>query len=354
MKKIVSLLLVLTFVCLAFISCGAKSKHYNYDLSEYIDLAEYKNIPAETPKAEVTDDEVEEQIMATINYYARKNEVTDRPAQSGDYVTVDYAGYVDGVSTNTVSISNTEVAVGLGTLPEEFENALIGMNKGDTKSIEIVLPDPFEEYPNYAGKTANLVIAVKSVCELESPVYNDDFARAYLGYDSVEEFEKAIRASIEKQQALAFYGIVVPQVWQTVFDNTEVKKYPENEVKAKYDTLVGAVAEYVETLNLDMDAFIEKNFEMTAEEYYDLSLEQAQMEVKERMICHAIAKAEGIKVTNAEYEKRALEYAEGMYGLESIEALEEQYTRDEVEELVLCDIVKEFLADNASITYTED
>ena len=129
MKKIVSLLLVLTFVCLAFISCGAKNKHFNYDLSEYIDLAEYKNIAAKTKKAEVTDEEVEEQIMATINYYARKNNVTDRPAQSGDYVTVDYAGYVDGVSENVVSIYDKEVAVGLGTLPEEFENAIIGMNR---------------------------------------------------------------------------------------------------------------------------------------------------------------------------------------------------------------------------------
>lgn len=353
MKKIVSLLLVLTFVCLTLISCGG-SKHYNYDLSEYIDLAEYMNVPAETPKADVTDEEVEEQIMATINYYARKNEITDRPAQDGDYVTVDYAGYVDGVSTNTVSISNTEVAVGLGTLPEEFENALIGMNKGDTKSIEIVLPNPFEEYPQYAGKTANLVISVKSIAVLESPVYNDDFARAYLGYDSVEEFEEAIRASIEKQQKYAYYGIVVPQVWQTVFDNTEVKKYPENEVKSKYDTLVGAVVGYVEALNLDMDAFIEKNFEMTTDEYYESSLEQAQMDVKERMICHAIAKAEGIKITDAEYERRALEYAENMYGLESVAALEEQYTRDEVEELVLCDMVKEFIADNASVTYTTE
>ena len=353
MKRFVSLLLVLTFVCLAAVACG-KNSHYNYDLKNYIDLAEYMNLPAKTIKSEVTDEDVEDQIMSAINYYSRKVQVTDRPVQKGDIVTVDYMGYVGEVNDSVITVTDTDVCVGLGDMPEEFENALIGLNIGDQTYAQVMLPVPFEESPEYAGKLAELVILVKAINVNEAPIYNDDFVRAYLGHNSVEEYEQAVRDALVAKQKQAYYDIVIPQIWNDLTDATEVKKYPDSEVKYYYDSLVNSVKSYVDALGLDMEAFIKTTFEMSEDEFYEKSLEEAQITVKEQMMCSAIAKAEGIKVSAAEYNTRALRYAQDNYDFTSVEELEEKFSHDEIELLILCDMVKEYLADHASITYTNE
>ena len=351
MKKIVSLMLALVFVCLAAAACGNNKSSYNFDLSDYIDLPEYKNIPAVGAPAEVTDEDVELQIMSTLNYYGRKVDVTDRPAQEGDYVTVDYAGYVDGMSTEPVTIQDTELCIGLGSMPEEFENALIGLNAGEVTQISIVLPDPFEEYPNYAGKTANLTVALKKIQISEAPEYTDDFVRAFLGHDTIEEYEQAVRDALVEKQHEAFYDITIPQVWGVILDNTEVKKYPDDKIKKYYDGVVDSVKNYVDTLGLDYEAFLTNTLGMTEEEFYESAMNEAQASVKDEMICHAIAKAENIKVSDNDYKTRGLEIAKEAYGLETLEELEEQFAPQEIRDNILCDMVKEFVAENAAITY---
>ena len=354
MKKIVSILLALTFICLAAASCSGQSSRYNYNLDEYIDLAEYKNIPAKTIKAEVTDEDVQNQVEAAVNYYGRKVEVTDRPAREGDFVTVAYEGHVGGVSENIITVTDVELCIGGGSMPEEFEDALIGLNTGEQIYLTITLPDPFPQYPDYAGKVAELLVGIVSINVTEAPVYSDDFVRAYLGHNTTAEYEQSVRETLEARQKQAYYDVVVPQVWEVISENTEVKKYPDAEVKEYYDAFVGSVRDYVDALGLDFAAFVKTNFEMTEDEFYEYALEEAQSEVKEKMICHAIAKAENIKVSSSDYEERALSYATDTYGLESVEELEEKFSREEIEEIILCDLVHEFVADCASVTYTNE
>ena len=188
----------------------------------------------------------------------------------------------------------------------------------------------------------------------EAPSYTDDFVRAYLKHNSIAEFEQAVRDALDAKQKQAYYDVVSPQVWEVITENTEVIKYPDAEVKEYYDALVGSVNEYVEALNLDFDAFVEKNFEMTADEFYASSLEEAQIRVKDNLITKAIAKAEGIKVTSDIYEERALKYATDVYDCETIEELESKFSREEIEDIILTDLVHEFVADNASITYSNE
>ena len=93
MKKLIALLLSMVCAAGTMVSCGKAddgfdgilTHNYNYDLSEYIDLAEYKGLPAEGYRYEVTDEMVEEQILSTRSFYSRLTDV-ERGAQIGKWI----------------------------------------------------------------------------------------------------------------------------------------------------------------------------------------------------------------------------------------------------------------------------
>lgn len=340
MKKVISLTLALAFVCIALFSC-AKNTSYNYNLDDYITLAEYKNLPAKAESPAVSDELFDMTIMSVVNAYARLIEVTDRPIQIGDIVTISYSALFEEVSDTPIVKEGLELTMGLTKLPEEFENALIGMKKGETTQVTATLPDDFDENPDYIGKTGVFDIYVSLVCEREAPVYNDDFARAYLKHDSVEEYENYVRESLRAEREQAYNETVLNQVWQTIVDKTEVIKYPDAEVNKYYNMTVDSVKEYVDALGGDFDSFVEKNFGMTVDEFYADVLAEAQAKVKEEMIVNQIARRESIKVSKEEYKKRGEEYATDYYQLESLEKFEEMYSRGEIEQLILSDLVRE-------------
>ena len=351
MRKIVSLILALSFVCLAAVACGKKYDRYNYDLDEYITLAEYKNLPAKANDTRVTDDAIKLQAESAVQYYSKNVEVTDRTSVPGDTVNIDYVGYVDNYENDYVTIRDVDVIVGVGVYPAEFEHALVGLSAGNMNVVDVTFPETFEEYPDYAGKTAHITVYVNSVSETVYPEYTDDFVRAYLHHDSIEDYENAIREALEAKHEEGFYMNVIGQIWDTVVDGTEVKKYPDAEVKYYYDKLVDSVSSYVELYNLNMEAFISSNFEMTEEEFYDYAMDYAQTTVKEQMVVNAIARRENITISESEYKELGEEYAKDVAGLESLAELEENYSRSEIEEVLLGDKVKKAVADLALITW---
>ncbi len=340
MKRIISLTLSLVFVCVVLFSC-AKHTSYNYDLDDYITLAEYKGLSATAEDPAVSEELFDRTIMSVVNAYARLIEVTDRPIQTGDIVTISYSALFEGVSNTPIVKEDLELTIGLTELPEEFENALIGMKKGEITQITTTLPENFDENPDYAGKLGVFDIYVSLVCEREAPVYNDDFARAYLKHDSIEEYENYVRESLKADRERAYKEEVLNQVWQTIIDGTEVKKYPEAEVNKYYDLTVDSVKEYVDALGANFDSFVEKQFGMSADEFYADALTAAQTKVKEDMIVNLIARRENIKVSSDEYKTRALEYATDFYELNSLEEFEELYSREDIEQIILSDLVRE-------------
>ena len=84
MKKVCTLFLAGLMASAALTSCSGGDDlltyKYNYDLSEYIDLADYKGLPAEGYEFSLTDEQLQLQILSTRTYYSRSNVIADRAA----------------------------------------------------------------------------------------------------------------------------------------------------------------------------------------------------------------------------------------------------------------------------------
>ncbi len=327
---------------------------YNYDLSEYIDLPEYKNLPAQCSDYRLTEDEmnteVERQILLTRYSYSREIDVTDRGAAEGDIVTVDYTAYENGELT--ASDSTYEITLGFGMVPDEFESALSGVKPGDEKSFDCVYPENYQD-EDLAGKTVSVNLTVVSVCAAELPDYDDEFVRAYLGFDSVADFENALRQSIEDNAKDSYYMVVDGQTWTALFNNTNVKKYPDREYQERYDAMVGSAEAYAKTAGANFPDYVEAVYGMTEDEFYSYADEQAKILVKDDMIKYSIARAENVTISDEEYEIGVRELA-ARYDFDTAADFENTYDKAEIREILLFEKVHELVADLADVTYTEE
>ena len=355
MKKTIALILCLVFLATIFSSCQndndpLKDK-YKYDLSQYIDLAEYKGLPAEAIEYNVDErDYIDKVVLSTRYYYAREVAV-DKAAENNDIVYFSSTGTIDGVAFEGATATNKATRLGTGQAGEAFEKNLIGLKAGDTKTFSVSVPDNENEEEELRGKTVTYTVYIIKVCESELPEYTDNFVKLYLNYDSIEEYENSILESLKAQYQDTLYKTVIPTVWENVVKNTTVKKYPEAEVKNEYDSYINGINDYCESYGITLGQFARANFDKNEEEFLVYAQEEAEKKVKEDMIVFAIARAENITISEEEYTDRATNYAKNVYELSSLSELEEKFSKDEIYRAILIDMVQEFVADNAEITF---
>jgi trigger factor len=118
----------------------------------------------------------------------------DRAAESGDQVTMDFVGKIDGEEFAGGSAEDAPLELGSGAMIPGFEDQLLGSSSGDEKVITVNFPDDYRA-TELAGKEATFDIVVKAVKKPELPVVDDEFAKAF---GVTEGGVDALRADIQK------------------------------------------------------------------------------------------------------------------------------------------------------------
>ncbi|MBQ3637071.1 MAG: trigger factor [Clostridia bacterium] len=356
MKRPIALLLSLLALTLVFSASCKKEKEkdlltlkYDYDLSRYIELAEYKNLPAEGYRVEVTDEAIDQQILTSRVYYARLIDVTDRPAELGDTVYIDYTATMNGEVIENGSEEDVELTIGAGSMFEDFEYALVGAWPETSLSLDLTFPDPYYNTPEYSGQDVHFEVTVHDVCTQELPDYTDDFVRAYLGYESCAAYEEAAREQLKKRYSDIYYRYIAGQIWESVVDGSKIIEWPEAELDEYYNERIEFDKAYSELLGMNMDSYLSTFYNVTEEEYYEQARVEAEDRIKEEMVCFAIARLENISLSEEEYREMALDYAEDQ-GYDSLEAFEAVYDRDTIRETLLQDKVVRRVVDLADVT----
>jgi len=357
MKKLLSLLFAVLMLAALLPACSDEdvlTYKYNYDLSEYVNLGDYKGLPATGHTMNITDEQIEMQIIGARAYYARAHVVTSRGAVSGDTVTLNCIATVDGVKVESESKTGTAVKLGNGTLHQAVEEALIGAYANSHLTVDATLAEDYDKDASLAGKSVHYEIDVLKIEEQELPEYTEDFVRAYLGFESKAAYEKSIREGLEARYKKSFYTAVIAQVWPALVENTEVIRYPEKELLALYNDIVASNKALAESQGVVFSDYIEAISGMTEDEFYEYARTTAEARIKEEMITYAIARAENLSISEEEYTSRATKIAKEIYGLSSLEAFESIYDKDVIRHGILQDMVRELVADYAEMTYMED
>lgn len=348
------ILLTATMFCTMLFAAGC-SKSEATDYSKYVELGEYKGIEVTLDSTDVTDEEVTTQIEATLTKAATEEEVTDRAVEDGDIVNIDYVGKVDGEEFEGGSAEGYDLTIGSGSFIDDFEDQLIGANIGDVVKVKVTFPESYSSNEALAGKDAVFTVTINGIKEKVVPKLTDKWVKKYTAddevqYTTVEEYKEAVKADLKAQKEEAAATNKTADVLTAIVENSTIKGYPEDEIDAYIADMKAYYTSLASLYGTDFETLLSGVLGMTEEQFNEEANTLAEATIARQMVCKLIAKAEGMTVSDEEYQAGLEQYAVD-YSSESktytAEEFEEEYGKDVVTENILLEKVLDFITENA-------
>ena len=168
-----------------------------------IKLGDYKNLGIKKDTVKVSAKEIEEEIKKLQTKFAEIVDKDGKKAEKNDTATIDFEGYVDGKKLEGGSGQNYPLELGSNTFIPGFEDAVIGMEINEEKSVDLKFPENYTE--ELKNKDVTFKITLKGLKTKVLPELNEDFYLD-LGYDDVKteddlkkKIKEQIKASKEKE-----------------------------------------------------------------------------------------------------------------------------------------------------------
>lgn len=140
-----------------------------------------------------------EQTIATVRKQRTVFEAVERAAQAEDRVRIDFTGTLGGAVFEGGEAKDYPVVLGQGRMLPDFENAIIGMKPGASKSFEMTFPEDYHG-KDVAGKQVTFAITLHAVEAPRLPEVDGEFARQLGVADGdVEKLKSEIRENLERE-----------------------------------------------------------------------------------------------------------------------------------------------------------
>ena len=264
-----------------------------------IELGEYKNVIEEFEKPTVTDEELEEKLKEIAEENAELKELPkNRLAKEGHVVNIDFEGFLDGEPFEGGKAEGFDLKLGSGQFIPGFEDQIIGMKKGEEKTIKVTFPEDYGS-EKLAGKETEFKVKVNAIKDKGEAKIDDELAKKLLpGQEdaTLETLKEQLKTQMENEKLAKLYNegkkaeLLEKLVESIDFD------LPEFVVEQEIDLAVNNAArdlkeEEIKELQENADKL---------KEFREQFREEAQKSVKATFIIDALAKAEGINVGEQE------------------------------------------------------
>ena len=159
----------------------------------------YKGLTVKKVINEVTDEAVDSEIKTVRERNGRSIEVTDRPAQNGDTVSIDYSGSVDGELFEGGTAEKQSLRLGSGQFIPGFEDQVAGHSVGDEFDVNVTFPEDYGA-KELAGKAAVFKCKLHAINEREIPELDDEFVADVSEFNTVDEYKADVRAKLDGEE----------------------------------------------------------------------------------------------------------------------------------------------------------
>ena len=310
---------------------------------DYVEMFDYRAIPVPNDSHQVTDEAIQNEIDYIMTQFPVVEHVMDRPARDGDTLNIDYVGSVDGVEFENGSTGGlgTEVTIGVTTYIDDFLQQLIGHRPGEVVNVEVTFPVPYQE-PTLEGKDALFITTINYIVEEGEADLTDAFVRenlfAYFGWTSVEEmrgeiYSTLVSSGIKQYIREYFTGVVT------------VRSVPDKLVEYQEKSLLKYYEDYAQYYyGLLLEEFIiDYNGFASVDEFLEIMHDEVLSNATYYLVIQAVAEDAGFSVSEDDL---AGFFAE-QNGSEDYSSYEEQFGMPYLKQLVLSDMVIEYVAQNA-------
>lgn len=312
------------------------------DIDKYITIGQYKGLSLEKVVETITDTEVEGSISQDLAM--TKEEVKDGVVEEGDTVTVNYVGTENGKEFNGGSAENQEITIGSGGYIPGFEDGILGMKKGETKDVPLTFPEDYIE-PSMSGKDVVFKITLQSF--KRAPELNDDWVAKNTDFKTVEEYKEDKKKLLQESAEKMAESVLYQTAWNQVYEASEVKEYPEKDVKEAYAEFETQIKSYAKQGGMELEDYLESQ-QVSQEAFESQCQEYAEARVKQNLILQGIMDAEGITLED----KESLAVQDELiqtYGVQDLAALVDTYGQTSVDTTIGLIRVERFIVENANV-----
>jgi trigger factor len=274
-----------------------------------IQLADFKSFTVEKPVADVSDSDVDEAIKRVADQnrsFTAKAE--GAKAESGDRVTVSFKGTIDGTPFDGGTGEDIQVLIGSNTFIPGFEEQLIGIGAGETRTLKVSFPTNYAS-ETLAGKPAEFETTATLIESPVDTVIDDEFAKT-LGLESLDKLKEAAKERLTQEYAGATRQRVKRLLLDRL-DETHQFGAPPSLIEEEFKLMWNSIKSEMQSTG---KTFADENTteEAAMEEYRKI----ADRRVRLGLVLSEIGEKNKITVTDDEVSRAVVERARSMPGRE--------------------------------------
>ena len=310
---------------------------------DYVTLPDDYNamtLPAGTD--EVTDEDVDNYIDQNIlSGYATQEQVTDRAAEMGDSVNIDFVGSVDGEEFDGGSAQGYDITLGSGSFIDDFEDQIAGHTPGETFDVNVTFPDDYNN-ANLAGKDAVFVTTLNYINETVLPELTDEWVQEninqYFGLKTVEDLREHVRSQM-------VFSSMSNAVYQQLMDNSTFQEAPAEVTKFFEDCYLYSAYTYAQNYGMTLNDMLSAMGYGDASELLETGASTVESMARQTLLMQAVAEKEGVVCDDAALAENINDY----FSTATPESYVEGYGENYVKTNVLQDMLMHQLVDNATV-----
>jgi trigger factor len=261
------------------------------DVAPELQLPSLDDLAVTVDDIEVTDEEIDQQISVMRERFALLTGV-DRPAEDGDYVSIDLEATVDGEVLEEGTTSGMSYEVGSGNLMDGLDEAVRGLAADQSATFTTALLAG-----DHAGEQADVSVTVRSVKAKELPELDDEFASTASEFDTLEELRDDVRTRLQRTKTLEQGAQARDKLVEHLIESVDVP-IPENLVERESQWRNQAMAQELAQAGMTMEQFLEITGGDTVEAYQETQKKDIERSVRTQFILDAIADAREVTVDN--------------------------------------------------------
>ncbi|MCR5798994.1 MAG: trigger factor [Lachnospiraceae bacterium] len=354
MKKRLTALIVALMTTAALCGCtdDASKDISKIDVDKYlVSIGDYKNITVEAELQEITDENVETAIYYMLASAPEKVEVTGRTLQNGDVSNIDFEGKVDGVAFNGGTAQGQELEIGSGSFIDGFEDALIGMEIGETRDIDVTFPTDYQ-VSDLAGKPAVFTVKLNNIYEKQIPDLTEEYV-AGLGLEgvtTVDEFKAEVKKQLMETAQDDYNSRLESEAMEQLLNICEfTDEVPPERYNYYYDSMINEAEGYASQYGTDIDTIIKSYYGYeNVDDYYSDIKDSAIRATQLDLAMVKILQLEKEKITKKDVDE-AVKANYSSFGFNSVEEFLAQIDIDDYKSYLINEKAAQIIVDNVKV-----
>ena len=269
------------------------------------ELESYDAPEINLPPEEATEAEIDWQINQLLTYQVTYEDVEeDRAAEPGDVVSVDVenvegAGHLAG--------KNRLLALDGQQVPEQLQEGIVGMKKGEEKAIEWTHTHVHEGEEH--SHTFSVKVTLNGIKKAVTPELDDEVAKKF-GFDDVAAFRAAVKEEIEGDKKTTIPNLKEDRVVEAMGKVLKLETVPEAYQNEIFNELASEFLSQLQRQNVSLDMFLRARGLKSDDFIADLRV-QAEERARQSLALDAVAAKLGLEATEddvrAEFERAGVE-----------------------------------------------